>query len=84
MKEPDYWTALEWRLSREIAATRRGTQEEWKFTLILKHRAGTRADIAWASLLPAESVTGWLTFDPSAKALRIEPSEAIPDSALPG
>lgn len=115
MNEPDYWKALEWRLTREIAATRRGAQEEWwcdgfvpgeyflegspqriagrvwvcrgqvqeewKFTLIMEHRVSTRTDITWPSLLPAENVTGWLTFDVSAKTLRIDPSEAVPKPA---
>jgi hypothetical protein len=56
-------------------------QDEWGFTLILPHPVGSRHEIAWASLLPPEDVTRWLTLDRSGRHLEIEPSAAVPDPA---
>lgn len=54
-------------------------QEHWRFTLVLAPGIQSREVIDWAALLPADNVTGWLTPDPSARTLLIEPPAAYPD-----
>jgi hypothetical protein len=54
-------------------------QHEWKFTLFLPHPVGSREEIDWASLLPAENVTRWLALDQVGKHIQMEPSAAVPD-----
>lgn len=56
-------------------------QTEWWFTLFLPRPFNSRDDIPWASLLPAEEVTGWLALDRVGKMLQIEPAAAVPDPA---
>lgn len=56
-------------------------QTEWRFTLFLPHSFGSREDIPWASLLPAENVTRWLALDRVGKRIQIEPAAAVPDPA---
>jgi hypothetical protein len=56
-------------------------QEQWKFTLFLGHKVGSRDEVDWGSLLPAENVTRWLALDRHGKRIAIEPSAAVPDSA---
>jgi hypothetical protein len=56
-------------------------QAAWEFTLFLPGPVGSRAEIIWAALLPAEDVTRWLAFDPVGKRIQIEPGAAVPDPA---
>jgi hypothetical protein len=56
-------------------------QTEWRFTLFLPRRFGSRDDIPWASLLPAEDVTRWLALDRAGKQIQIEPAVSVPDPA---
>jgi len=59
-----------------------GPQEaEWEFTLFLPAAVGSRDEIDWAALLPADNVTRWLAFDVHAKRIQIEPAAAVPDPA---
>jgi hypothetical protein len=55
------------------------SQYEWQFTLFLPHRAESRDEIPWASLLPPDDVTRWLAFDPARKRIQIEPLAAVSD-----
>ena len=54
-------------------------QDEWEFTLFLPHAVGSRDEMDWASLLPAENLTKWLVLDQSGKRIQIEPLAAVPD-----
>jgi hypothetical protein len=54
-------------------------QERWTFMLLLDPAADTRHAIDWATLLPGEHVTGWLTPDPQRRTMKIDPSSAYPD-----
>ena len=54
-------------------------QEEWKFELLLPEKFGSRDEIDWQSLFPAENVTRWLALDQPRKLVQIEPSAAVPD-----
>ena len=56
------------------------SQHEWGFALLLPHQIGSRDEIPWASLLPAEDVTRWLTLDPRRQRIEIEPMAAVRDS----
>ena len=55
------------------------SQVEWEFTLFLPHPVGSRDEIAWESLLPAENMTQWLALDHESKRIQIEPSAVVPD-----
>jgi hypothetical protein len=59
-------------------------QAEWEFTLFLPKSVGSRAEIDWAALLPAENVTWWLALDPEGKRLQIEPAAAVAEPARRG
>lgn len=52
-------------------------QEQWRFTLLLPYRVGSRGEIDWAALLPAENLTRWLAVDPASKCIEIEPGAAV-------
>lgn len=54
-------------------------QEVWDFTLMLGAVPGAGERIDWASLLPGEDVTGWLSMDFNQKAMKIEPGGARTD-----
>jgi hypothetical protein len=56
-------------------------QEEWKFTLFLPHSVATRQEIEWASLLPPENRTRWLSLARAGKHIEIDPTVAVPDLA---
>jgi hypothetical protein len=56
-------------------------QAEWQFTLFLPSLVGSRAEIDWAALLPAEDVTCWLALDLVGKRFEIDPAAAIADLA---
>jgi hypothetical protein len=49
-------------------------QERWAFTLAAGRARGTREDIGWSALLPAGTLTGWLSPDPGEKHVRIDPA----------
>ncbi len=53
-------------------------QESWKFVLNL---GGTRSrdEINWATMLPAEDVTGWLALDFNTKFMKVNPLGARAD-----
>jgi hypothetical protein len=53
-------------------------QEPWRFTLILDPRTGTPAEIDWPALLPGDGLTGWLTPDPQARTMTIDPARPRP------
>jgi hypothetical protein len=54
-------------------------QFEWEFVLFLPQPDGSNEEMDWASLLPPENVTRWLTLDQQNKRIEIEPSAAVPD-----
>jgi hypothetical protein len=54
-------------------------QERWRFTLLLGDDVGSRPDIDWTSLLPADDVTGWLTPRLRDRVLILDPLAACPD-----
>ncbi len=56
-------------------------QEEWEFDLLLPGPVESRVNIVWSTLLPPPNVTRWLTMDPIAKRLVVEPSVAVPDAS---
>jgi hypothetical protein len=54
-------------------------QTEWDFALILPGPVGSRDEIDWAALHPAENVTRWMSFDEGRRFIEIEPAVAVPD-----
>lgn len=54
-------------------------QELWKFSLLLPRSIRTEEDIDWATLLPADDLTGWLSLDKSRRFMKINPIAAYPD-----
>lgn len=56
-------------------------QEQWRFTLLLPADVTSEADVDWASIFPAEDVTGWLSLDATKREMRIDPTAAKPDCA---
>jgi hypothetical protein len=54
-------------------------QHQWRFTLHLRQPAPTLQDVDWGSLLPADNVTCWMSFDESERSLEIDPGAAKPD-----
>jgi hypothetical protein len=54
-------------------------QEAWDFCLHAGKKVTGRDVIAWADLLPAADVTGWLVVDWAKKLLTIKPENARPD-----
>jgi hypothetical protein len=67
---------------RAWIANGRSGQEQWKFTLFLRHPVGSRAEIEWDTLLPPDDVTRWLAVDTFGRRLEIEPAAAVPDASL--
>jgi hypothetical protein len=53
--------------------------DEWRFTLILPTRFGSRDEIDWSSLLPPDDTTGWLSVDESVRHIGIDPAATVPD-----
>jgi hypothetical protein len=47
-------------------------QERWRFTLLVSEHG----PIDWSTLLPPESVTGWLSVHPRERALIVDPASA--------
>lgn len=47
-------------------------QARWDFTLAAGPVLGTREEIGWSALLPAGTLTGWLSPDPGKKHLMID------------
>jgi hypothetical protein len=47
-------------------------QERWDFTLAAGLVQGTREEIDWSALLPADTLAGWLSPDPGKKHLKID------------
>lgn len=56
-------------------------QAEWSFVLLLPRPFGSRVEIDWAALFPAENATRWMMFDESRQYLEIDPAVAVPDLA---
>jgi hypothetical protein len=56
-------------------------QDKWEFALLLPHPVGSRDEVDWATLLPPENVTRWLSLDQRGKRIQIEPTAAVPDPA---
>jgi hypothetical protein len=54
-------------------------QDEWAFALLLPRRFGSREEVHWAGLLPAEGMTRWMAFDADRQYIEIEPAVAVPD-----
>jgi hypothetical protein len=54
-------------------------QERWRFTLVLAPGDDSHDQIDWSALLPSDRSTGWLTPDPDAKNMTIDPSSGAPD-----
>jgi hypothetical protein len=54
-------------------------QERWRFTLLVGSGARSPAEIDWASLLPPEDVTGWLSPRQGERVLILDPHAAYPD-----
>jgi hypothetical protein len=57
----------------------RGTQEEWRFTLLLPESVRGEEDVDWAAILPPDDVTGWLSLDTSRRVMKVNPAAAYPD-----
>jgi len=57
--------------------------DEWEFVLFLNRPYNSRADIDWASLLPADDATRWMAVDIPGKRIQIEPAAAVPDPPDP-
>lgn len=51
----------------------------WSFTLLLPPTAASHDLIDWASLLPADNTTRWLSIDLENRLLEIDPAAAVPD-----
>ena len=62
-----------------------GSRRQSQWTFVLKLPASTHASelIDWPSLLPADNLTHWMSFDENAHHLELEPSAATPDLAIP-
>ena len=54
-------------------------QEEWEFTFLLPNPVGSLNEIDWASLLPPDNVTRWLSLDQTGMYIEIDPAAAVPD-----
>jgi hypothetical protein len=54
-------------------------QAEWEFILLLPSPVGSWDEIDWASLLPQENVTRWLSLNQDRRCIEIEPGVAVPD-----
>jgi len=48
-------------------------QWQWPFTLRLRRRYESRADVPWADVLPASDETGWLDVDVHAGSIALSP-----------
>ena len=57
-------------------------QQEWRFTLILDGRPGSRESIDWSKQLPSEDVTRWMVLDFNQRSIEIGPGAAIPDTSI--
>jgi len=53
-------------------------QWRWPFTLRLRRRYESRADVPWAEVLPAPDETGWLDVDVDAKSITLVPPPSRP------
>ncbi|MEV4312149.1 hypothetical protein [Actinocrispum sp. NPDC049592] len=53
-------------------------QDPYEFTLILPRGLRSKDDIDWAALMPADDMTGWLTYSREWKTLVIYPAAAVP------
>ncbi|HEX4608847.1 MAG TPA: hypothetical protein VH092_11640 [Urbifossiella sp.] len=58
-------------------------QAEWNFALLLPGPVGSREEIDWAALRPAQDVMRWMSFDERRWCIEIKPSAAVPDLAEP-
>jgi hypothetical protein len=56
-------------------------QAAWNFALLLPRPFGSREEINWAALHPAENVTRWMSFDEDRRYIEIELAVAVPDLA---
>ncbi len=56
-------------------------QANWSFALLLPKPFGSREEIDWAALHPADNVTRWMSFDEQRRHIEIEPGVAVPDLA---
>lgn len=55
-------------------------QAEWEFAFLLPGPVESREAIDWATLLPPENVTGWLSLDEDRLSIEIDPGAAVPDA----
>lgn len=53
----------------------------WEFTLLLRQSPSSPECIDWSSLLPADDVTRWMSFDEEKRCIEIDPAAAEPDLA---
>ncbi|WP_436536099.1 hypothetical protein [Actinoplanes sp. HUAS TT8] len=56
-----------------------GGQDRWRFTLLLPPGMDSPEQIDWSALLPDDRVTGWLSPDPKAGTMTIDPLSGVPD-----
>jgi len=54
-------------------------QAQWEFALMLKQSSPSREVIDWASLLPADDTTRWMSFDENKRYIEIDPTAATLD-----
>jgi hypothetical protein len=54
-------------------------QDQWDFTLLLNRTWRSREDIQWATLLPPDDMTRWISFDEHDRYIEIDPAAAVPD-----
>jgi hypothetical protein len=55
-------------------------QEVWQFVLVLPGHVRAEEDVDdWATMLPADDVTGWLWLDEAGRTMKVDPLAARPD-----
>jgi hypothetical protein len=54
-------------------------QKEWQFALLLPRPTSSRDYIDWASLLPPDNKTRWISIEQDRLYIEIEPAAAKPD-----
>ena len=60
----------------------RGSQEEWRFTLVLDGAPKSPQAIEWSTQLPPDDVTRWMVLDFDQRVVEIEPAAAVSDASV--
>jgi hypothetical protein len=56
-------------------------QAEWTFALLIPRTCGSSQEIDWASLVPPDNMTKWLSVEEGSQRIEIEPAAALPEVA---